>query len=198
MLKARLLQAGAIMAVCTLIEPARPVLAADPPPLNGDAPAATVAASGVDAQKLCAAPATELQRALARALKVHAVTANHRRAFLRQLDSCREVYLLEMQRLEADFADLPAGSICHSAQRDLHEGLDIFDAIEARARALPLRSAEDLQAAGTFFNLTSPGLVRAVNGLYLLRHAVCLEERSAPFPASLTDSEISPLNLPLD
>lgn len=198
MLKARLLQVGAVMAVGTLTGLAWPVLAADPPPLSGDAPAVTVAPPGVDAQRLCAAPATELQQALTRALKAHAVTAEHQRDFFRQLDSCREVYGLEMQRLEADFADLPAGSICHSAQRDLQEGLKIFDAIEARARALPLRSEEDLQAAGTFFNLTSPGLVRAVNGLYLLRHAVCLEERSAALPASRTDSEISPLLVPRD
>lgn len=149
------------------------------------------APAGADAQQLCATPVAEFQQVLAGAIKERRLTAAHRRGFLRQVENCRSVYHLELARLKADFADLPGSSVCHSAQRELAEGLDIFDAIAARARELPLDSQETREAAGVFFNSTSPGLVRAVNGLYLLRHGVCIEELYAPFDAALTDSEIS-------
>lgn len=171
-----------------------PLFAADPPPLT-DTDTGTekshTAAPGVDAQRLCAAPATEFEQALADAMVADLVKRQHRRYFLQQLSRCRAVYQAEIERLDADFAALPPTSICHSAQRDLHHGLEIFDAIQVRAQQLPLDTEEDRQAAGIFFSRTSPGLVRAVNGLYLLRHGVCMEEQRASFDSVLTDPEIS-------
>lgn len=123
------------------------------------------------------------------------VTTEHQRAFLSLIDSCRQVYLSELERLAADFKQLPSDSVCHAAQGDLPEGLAVFDDIEMHARALHFDSQENREAAGTFFSLTGPGMVRAVNGLYLLRYGVCVEEQSAPFGLPLTDSVISPASI---
>ncbi|WP_152486770.1 hypothetical protein [Halopseudomonas pelagia] len=167
-----------------------PLFAADPPPLT-DAARSTTAPAGVNAQQLCAAPVLAFQERLAEAMLERVVTPGHQQSFLKQVQSCRRVYQLEVERLEADFAALPNSSVCHAALRELPEGLDVFNAIEKRARALRLDSQENRDAAGAFFRLTSPGLVRAVNGLYLLRHGVCMEEVYAPFATVLTDPEIS-------
>lgn len=182
----RLAGSAALLLLCSGI------LAADPPPLTDESvPAPVASAPGVDAQRLCAAPVAEFEQALANVMTQGAVESRHKRDFLLQLSRCRAVYEAEMERLKADFTDLPQSSVCHSAQRDLREGLEIFDAIEQRAQQLTLDTEEDRQAAGVFFSRTSPGLVRAVNGLYLLRHGVCMEEQRAPFDAVLTDPDIS-------
>ncbi|MFO7704341.1 MAG: hypothetical protein R6V43_04275 [Halopseudomonas sp.] len=149
-----------------------------------------VAPAGVDAQRVCASPVTELQETLAEAMATGQVKAEHKQAFLVSLARCRSVYQMEMQRLTSDFAGLAEDSYCHAAQHGLHEGVTIFNAIEARARGLPMHTAAGRQAAGQFFRLASPGLVRAVNGLYLLRHGVCMEEQRAPFAPPRTDAEI--------
>lgn len=176
-----------------MLAPGSVLLAADPPPLT-DTDSETSfrpPAPGVDAQRLCAAPVADFQHVLARAMAADGIKSEHKRGFKQQLQQCRSVYEAEMERLKADFTDLPQSSVCHSAQRDLREGLEIFDAIEQRAQQLTLDTEEDRQAAGVFFSRTSPGLVRAVNGLYLLRHGVCMEEQRAPFDAVLTDPDIS-------
>jgi hypothetical protein len=184
--------AGVGAALLFTLPMSSPLLAADPPPLTDtSAKPSPAVAPGVNAQRMCAAPAAEFQQALADAMADGLVKPQHKSAFLQQLGRCRAVYQAEIARLKTDFAALPSTSVCHSAQRDLHEGLEIFDAIKARAQLLPLDSEEDRQAAGIFFTRTSPGLVRAVNGLYLLRHGVCMEEERAPFDSASTDSEIS-------
>lgn len=153
---------------------------ADPPPLTRSA-VVQVEPAGVDAQRVCASPLTKLQATLAEAMATGQVKPEHKQSFLESLARCRSVYQVEMQRLNSDFAGLPEDSYCHAVQHGLHEGLAIFNAIETRARGLPMHTAEGRQAAGHFFRLTSPGLVRAVNGVYLLRHGVCMEEQSASF-----------------
>jgi hypothetical protein len=178
-------------ALCLALLLSGRIYAADPPPLTpaDNAPAVN---PGVNAQQLCAAPASELQEQVSSMTARREVTTEHQQAFLGLVDSCRKVYLSEIERLAADFAQLPSDSVCHAAQRDLPEGLVVFDDIEAHARALHFDSQENREAAGTFFSLTGPGMVRAVNGLYLLRYGVCVEEQSAPFDTPLTDSVISP------
>lgn len=173
---------GPVLAAESLIAelPMAELPMADPPPLTASA-VLQVAPTGVDAQLLCASPITELQASLAAAMATGQVKTEHKQAFLRSLARCRSVYQVEMQRLNSDFAGLAEDSYCHAAQHGLHEGEAIFSAIETRARGLPMHTAEGRQAAGNFFRLNSPGLVRAVNGLYLLRHGVCMEEQSAPF-----------------
>lgn len=168
-----------------------PLFAADPPPLTSSMRASSAPEEGVNAQERCAAPVVEFQQEVNRAKQQDVLAVQHQRRFLQQLDSCRSVYQLELERLRADFAKLPSSSVCQAAQRELPEALEVFDAMAERARALQFDTRENRQAAAAFFSLTGPGLVRAVNGLYLLRYGVCMEEIYAPFTTPLTDPDIT-------
>lgn len=173
------------------------VMADDPPPV-GRAAHQPLPVSANDANTHCAEPALQLEQELQAALEENTIDASHRQRFLEQVKQCRVIYQVELENLRVDFADLPEDAYCHAVRREFTEALDLFDDIEAKAAEMPLENEEDREAAGTFYSLTSPGLVRAVNGLFLLRHGICMEEEIAPFDHPLTDTEISQPNIYLE
>ena len=104
-----------------------------------------------------------------------------RGAFVRNLEQCRASYQYQLKQLEVEFDDLPADAYCHSVRREFIEAESLFDIAVARVEQLPLDGDEEQRSAAVFFAHASDALVRAVNGLFLLRHGICLEERIAPF-----------------
>lgn len=176
-----------LVAGCALVLLTSCAQATDPPTAQGN-----------DANTQCAEPALQLEHQLQAALADNSIDASHRQRFLDQVQQCRGVYQVELENLRRDFAELPEDAYCHAVRREFSEALNLFDDIEAKAAEMPLDSEEDRAAAGTFFSLTSPGLVRAVNGLFLLRHGICMEEEIAPFEHPLTDTEISQPNIYLE
>lgn len=147
---------------------------------NARGVALVAATDPTDAQAYCAGPVHRFSRVLSKAMAAQGVDDELRSQFLRNLKQCREVYRYQLQQLADEFGDLPADAYCHSVLREFVESESLFDIAEVRANQLPLSSEEERLAAGMFFRHASPALARAVNGLFLLRHGICREERIAP------------------
>lgn len=145
------------------------------------ADSATAVDQPEDAQTYCAGPVQAFARALEQINPNQGVDEPLRDQFLQDLEQCRTVYRYQLTRLADDFTDLPAGAYCHSVRREFIESEDLFDIAAARAQQLPLESEEERGVAADFFLQAGAALVRAVNGLFLLRHGICEEERIAPF-----------------
>ncbi|WP_373185338.1 hypothetical protein [Halopseudomonas sp.] len=156
---------------------------AEPDNSSADAPVAPalLVAGPADGQSYCAEPAYQFSIALSAAVSAHGVDEELRARFLSHLETCRAVYRYHLQRLASEFDDLPPGAYCHSVRREFIEAEELFDIAAIRGMQLPLDSDEARRAAADFFRHASPALVRAVNGLFLLRHGICVEERIAPF-----------------
>jgi hypothetical protein len=144
-----------------------------------------------DAQALCAAPAYQFSSDLAEASAAQALEETLRQQFLVHLEKCRAVYRYHLAQVTDDFLDLPADAYCHAVRRDFIESEYLFDVAASRAAQLPLGSIEDRAAAAEFLQRANSALVRAVNGVFLLRHGICMEERIAPFTRPPFESEIN-------
>tara|TARA_R110000850_G_scaffold86850_4_gene186867 strand:+ start:2090 stop:2791 length:702 start_codon:yes stop_codon:yes gene_type:complete len=144
-----------------------------------------------DAQTLCAAPAQQFSARLTEAGTTAAVDESLREQFLAHLEQCRAVYRYHLAQVGRDFQDLPAGAYCHSVREDFIEAEYLFDVASLRAAALPLGSEEEREEAVAFLQDANGALVRAVNGVFLLRHGICMEERIAPFARPPFESEIN-------
>lgn len=161
------------------------------PVSNARGAAFVAVADPADAQAYCAGPAHRFSLALSKAMSAQGVDDELRSQFLRHLKQCREVYQYQLQQLADEFDDLPADAYCHSVRREFVEAESLFDIAEVRANQLPLSSEEERLAAGTFFRHASPALARAVNGIFLLRHGICMEERIAPLEQPPMGSRIN-------
>lgn len=153
--------------------------------------AATTVANPEDAQTFCAEPAHQFSLKLSQAAAGQGLDDELRGEFLKQLEQCRAVYRFHLQQLADEFDDLPAGAYCHSVRREFVESEYLFTVAASRAVQLPLLTDEDRKVAAAFFRRTAPALVRAVNGLFILRHGICMEERIAPFDQPPFESEIN-------
>jgi hypothetical protein len=101
--------------------------------------------------------------------------------FERNLERCRASYQYQLKQLEVKFDDLPVDAYCHSVRRESIDAESLLDIDAARVKQLPLNGGEEQRAAADFLAHASDGLVRSVNGLFLLRHGICIEERITPF-----------------
>lgn len=146
-----------------------------------------------DAQTHCAEPAHQLSRALDEAVGMSGQVLDDklRGQFLKHFEQCRAIYRYHLQRLAEEFTDLPADAYCHSVRREFIEAESLFDVAANRAIQLPLASDEDRQAAAAFLRQASSTLLRTLNGLFLLRHGICMEERIVPFDHPPFESDIN-------
>jgi hypothetical protein len=147
------------------------------------APSKTDPADPADAQAHCAAPA---QRFMDQLNATDAGVGKRiddvlRDEFVRNLERCRASYQYQLKQLEIEFNDLPVDAYCHSVRREFIDAESLFDIAVARVRQLPLNGDEEQRTAVDFFAHASDALVRSVNGLFLLRHGICVEERITPF-----------------
>lgn len=144
-----------------------------------------------DAQTACAAPVSALSAELTEAAIGQGADEEMRQQFLSRLEQCRAVYRYHLAKVGADFVDLPASAYCHSVRRDFVHAEYLFDVAASRAEQVPLNSTEDRISAAEFLRDANGALVRAVNGVFLLRHGICMEERIAPFTHPPFESEIN-------
>lgn len=153
--------------------------------------AGEVVAEAEDAQALCAKPAQQFSDRLAETSATQGIDETLREQFLAHLEQCRAVYRYHLARIEADFQDLPARAYCHSVRRDFLDAEHLFDVAVLRAAQLPLASTDQRSEAVAFLQNANSALVRAVNGVFLLRHGICKEERIVPFDRPPFESEIN-------
>tara|TARA_R110000782_G_scaffold138157_1_gene230782 strand:- start:1174 stop:1761 length:588 start_codon:yes stop_codon:yes gene_type:complete len=153
------------------------------PTLADDTTLASPKTDPADAQAHCAGPVQRFMDQLnaADADVGRRIDDVLRDEFVRNLERCRASYQYQLKQLEIEFNDLAVDAYCHSVRREFIDAESLFDIAVARVRQLPLNGDEEQRTAVDFFAHASDALVRSVNGLFLLRHGICVEERITPF-----------------
>ncbi|MEH6565654.1 MAG: hypothetical protein V7756_10065 [Halopseudomonas sp.] len=130
----------------------------------------------LDAEAVCAGPLRSFQAKLNGKLNVERQAAPLKLQMLQLLDDCQNVVEQQIGRLSVDFQQLPDDSQCQQGLSELEPFVPLFTDMRQQINAQALNSHALRRDALEYFRVIAPGVLRAVNGVFLHRYAVCEPE----------------------